>query len=99
VPYAGKVRLILETRNGLQALSGYVLDLSASGCALRLHAQVEPNLAGRIQISIGDREIWLPIVTRWARQDSRGWTVGAEFDRPTTEKQELVRRLVWQRLQ
>jgi len=95
---ASKVQLLLETRNGLITLSGYVIDISVSGCALHIQSWIEPNLVGRVQLALGGQEVWLPIVTRWVRQDAKGWSVGAEFDRPTREKHEFVRRFVAQRL-
>jgi hypothetical protein len=95
---ASKVRLLLETPNGLTTHSGYVLDISVSGCALHFQTRIDPHLVGRVQLSLGAQDVWLPIVTRWARQDSRGWSVGAEFDRPTREKLDLVRRFVSQRI-
>ena len=98
VPFTGRVNLMLETGNGLATLGGYIIDISVSGCALRLYAPAPAHVAGRVQVSIGGRDVWLPIVTRWARSDTRGWTVGAEFDRPTPEKQELIARFVRQRL-
>jgi hypothetical protein len=98
VPFTGRVRLMLETPSGLAALSGYIIDISVSGCALRLYAPVQAHVAGRVQLSIRGADVWFPIVTRWARSDSRGWTIGAEFDRPTPEKQELLRRFIRQRL-
>jgi hypothetical protein len=96
---ASKARLLIETPQGLATLSGYVLDISVSGCALRLQVRVDAHLAGRVQLPINGQDVWLPIVARWARQDLCGRAVGAEFDRPTREKQELVRRFVWSRLQ
>ncbi len=98
VPFTGRVNLMLETGSGLATLCGYIIDISVSGCALRLYSPVHAHVAGRVQVSIGGRDVWLPIVTKWARSGTRGWTVGAEFDRPTAEKQELLRRFVRQRL-
>jgi PilZ domain len=95
---ASKVNLLIETRDGLVTLSGYVIDISVSGCAIHLQNRVEPHLAGRVQLALGRDEVWLPIVTRWVRPDAKGWSVGAEFDRPTREKHDLVRRFVAQRL-
>jgi len=94
-----KVQLLLETRNGLTTVIGYVVDISVSGCALHLQSRIEPHLPGRVRLPLGGQDVWLPIVTRWARPDARGWSVGAEFDRPTREKQDLVRRFVSQRMQ
>jgi hypothetical protein len=83
----------------IPTLLGYVLEISVSGCALRLHARIDANLAGRVQLLISGQDVWLPIVARWARQDLCGRAVGAEFDRPTREKRELVRRFICSRVQ
>ena len=93
-----KVQLLLETREGLTTLSGYVLDISMSGCALHLTKRIDSGLVGRVQLPLGGQDVWLPIVARWVRQDARGWSVGAEFDRPTQAKQDLVRRFVSRRI-
>jgi PilZ domain len=95
--YAGQARLLLETSHGLTTHTGYVLDISLSGCALHFQTRVDAHLCGRVQLVLAGRDVWLPIVTRWVRQDSRGWSVGAEFDRPTPEKHDLIRRFVSQR--
>jgi hypothetical protein len=60
--------------------------------------RVEPHLVGRVRLPLGGQDVWIPIVTRWARAQAQGWMVGAEFDRPTREKQDLVRRFVSQRI-
>jgi PilZ domain len=96
--FTSKVVLLLETRDGLATVSGYVLDVSESGCALLFQNRVEPHLVGRVRLPLGGQDVWIPIVTRWARAQAQGWMVGAEFDRPTREKQDLVRRFVSQRI-
>ena len=51
-------------------------------------------MAGRVNLDVEGKALWLPVITRWAREDSHGWTVGCEFDRPTAEKQELLKSLL-----
>lgn len=41
--------------------------------------------------------LWLPVVVRWSRCDTRGRTISCVFDRPTDEKQRAIRSLVWER--
>jgi hypothetical protein len=99
VPVAGQVRLWLDGRAGTAAVKGHILDLSAGGCALLLPVRPDPGDLGRVQLSVGDRSLWLPIEIRWARADERGWVAGAAFDRPTPEKQDFIRALIRHRRQ
>jgi len=94
VPFNGQVRLMLETHAGLVTLAGNIIDISLGGCAVRVYQPVQAHCAGRVQLELGKQGIWLPIVTRWARRDPRGWTIGMEFDRPTEEKLSAVARLI-----
>jgi hypothetical protein len=93
----GEVRLLVDTPSGLVTTAGQVLDLSTGGCALRLHRPVDTKLVGRVNMAIAGEALWLPIITRWVRTDSRGWTVGCQFDRPTEEKQRAIRMLLLNR--
>jgi hypothetical protein len=90
----GIVRVLIDTSDGLVTASGEVIDLSEGGCAVRIHRQVEPHLPGRVKVEVAGRTLWLPILTRWVRADSRGWLVGCAFDRPTPEKQHAIRALI-----
>jgi PilZ domain len=96
-PVGGVVRLLLDTPDGLITTIGQILDVSEEGCALRTHRPVEAHVAGRVSVQVGGKATWLPIRTRWSRPDSRGWTIGCEFDRPTPEKQHAIRALLKQR--
>jgi hypothetical protein len=71
-----------------------MLDLSEGGCQLRLRRRIDADLAGRVNLDVEGKALWLPVITRWAREDSHGWTVGCEFDRPTAEKLELLKSLL-----
>ena len=90
----GNVRLWIDSSRGPIGASGRLLDLSEGGCQLRLHRRVEVQLPGRVNLDLEGRSFWLPVVTRWVREDSHGWTVGCEFDRPTPEKREQLRALL-----
>jgi hypothetical protein len=93
----GHVRMMVDTDAGVRMVAGNLIDLSEGGCSIFVKARVEPNSAARMQVEISGVDIWLPIVTRWARCDARGWTIGCEFDRPTAEKERAIRALVWER--
>jgi hypothetical protein len=97
VPVAGGVRMMVDSSAGLHVATGRLVDLSEGGCAVFLKNRVEPKVAARIQVQVGGEEMWLPVVTCWARCGARGWTIGCSFDRPTPEKQRAIRALVWER--
>ena len=96
---AGNVRLWIDAPDGLIHARGRIFDLSEGGCELRLHRGVDAQLAGRISVRIGGREVWLPVITRCAHEDTHGWTVGCTFERPTREQAHAIRALLleWRR--
>jgi hypothetical protein len=93
ITLGGSVRLMVDTSDGLRTACGQIIDLSTGGCAIRVHRIIEAELAGRV----AGKEIWLPVITRWIRADSRGWTVGCAFDRLTPDKQRLIGALLFER--
>jgi hypothetical protein len=93
----GGVRLMVDGPDGLRTAAGHLVDLSEGGCAIFTKSRIEPNVAGRVQVEIEGKQIWLPVVIRWVRCDTRGWNAGCVFDRPTDEKQRAIRALVWER--
>jgi hypothetical protein len=97
IQVGGGARLLIDTPDGLITTFGQIIDLSEGGCALRIHRPLDVQLAGRVNVEVAGNAIWLPVLTRWVRGDSRGWTVGCEFDRPTSEKQQAIRVLLLER--
>jgi hypothetical protein len=97
VPIVGYARMMVDTAAGVRMVAGRLIDLSEGGCSVFVKTRVEPNAAARIQVEISGTDIWLPVVTRWARGNARGWTIGCEFDRPTPEKEKAIRALLWER--
>jgi hypothetical protein len=95
--FGGPVRLFIDTSDGLIIANGHIIDLSEGGCALRVHRPIESNLVGRISLEVAGKALGLPVLTRWSHADSRGWTLGCQFDRPTPEKQHAVRVLMLER--
>jgi c-di-GMP-binding flagellar brake protein YcgR len=93
----GYVRMMVDTYAGVQSVAGHLVDLSEGGCSIFVKSRLEENAAARINVEISGAEMWLPVVTRWARCGARGWTIGCEFDRPTPEKERAIRALVWER--
>jgi hypothetical protein len=96
VRLGGRALLIVDPRLGMVGAKGELIDLSEGGCQLRLHRRVQGHLAGRVRIELAGKTSWFPVVTRWARGDSEGWTVGCAFDRLTTDKQEILRNALFE---
>ena len=98
VRLAGSVRLLADAPDGLVTMHGQLVDLSEIGCALRAQKPLGINLVGRVCLDVAGKALWLPVVTRWVGPAAGGgWTVGCEFDRPTREKQQILRALVAER--
>ncbi len=97
VRVGGSIRLMIDTPDGLRIGSGRLVDLSERGCAIFTATKTDERAAGRIQLEFGGTHRWLPVVVRWSRCDTDGWTIGCVFDRPTDEKQRAIRSLVWER--
>ena len=97
VPVAGKVRLVADTPDGLVTLTGNVIDLSVSGCAIRVHARLEPRGEARLELDVHGRRVWLPGHIVWTRTRERAWIAGVRFDRLVPEKQDLLMKLVAER--
>lgn len=93
----GSVRLLIDTPDGLRTAGGQIIDLSVGGCAICLHRSIEAELVGRVQVEIAGKAMWLPVITRWVRADSRGWIVGCVFDRLTDDKRRAIGALLWER--
>jgi PilZ domain len=91
---AGSVRLMIDTSGGLRTACGQIVDLSAGGCAIRVHRSIDCDLAGRVRIEIAGNATWLPVITRSVREDSRGWTVDCTFDRLTPDKARVISALL-----
>ena len=96
VPFIREVRLWLDGHTG--AVKAHMVDISAGGCALHIAMRPEAGTLGRVQVNVDGHSMWLPIEIRWVRAEGRGWMAGASFDRPTPEKQALIRDLIYRRL-
>ncbi len=95
VPLRGTLRLLVKGRGGLLVGSGEILDLSSTGCAIRVRNRaIEPGLTGRIDVASAGESLSLPIVIRWARAKSDAWIVGCAFDDLTAENQRAVHALL-----
>src|SRR5262245_876975 len=93
VAVRGKVRLVADTPEGLVTLTGDLIDLSVSGCAIRVHAQLEPRGEARLELQVAGRLVWVPGHIVWTRTRERAWIAGVRFDRLVPEKQSLLVQL------
>jgi c-di-GMP-binding flagellar brake protein YcgR len=97
VPVKGTTRLFADTSGGMVTLSGQVVDLSVSGCAIKVHAQLEPDYEARLELSLDGERVWVPGHIVWVRTREKGWMVGVRFDRLVPAKADLIHRLVAER--
>jgi c-di-GMP-binding flagellar brake protein YcgR len=97
VAVAGRVRLVADTSQGLVTLSGNVIDLSVSGCAIRVYTRLEAQHEARLELALDGERVWVPGQIMWTRTHDRAWTVGVRFDRLVPDKQSLIMRLVAER--
>jgi hypothetical protein len=93
----GKVRLVADTPDGLVTLAGELVDLSVSGCAIRVYAPLEPRGEARLELTVNGRQVWVPGHVVWTRVRRRAWIAGVRFDRLVPEKQSILIQLVAER--
>jgi hypothetical protein len=54
------------------------------------------HAAARVRLNLAGNVLWLPVVTRWTRHDSTGWTLGCAFDRLAPKKQAALRTMLFE---
>lgn len=91
------VRCMFDGPTGMRVTTASLVDVVEDGCELRLNARVEPGMVGRVELNLGDRKLWFPVIVSFARPYSGRWTVTTEFDRLTAEKSAALGRLLAQR--
>jgi len=91
VRLGGRALLIVDPRFGMVGAKGELIDLSEGGCQLGVQTRMDAHLAGRVRLELAGKALWFPIITRWVRRDSQGWTVGCAFDRVPAHKQDILR--------
>jgi hypothetical protein len=85
---------VADTPDGVVTLQGKMIDLSVSGCAIRVYGNLAPNREARLEVELDGQCIWVPCQIVWTRTRDRAWTVGVKFDRLVPEKQSVIMRLV-----
>lgn len=94
VSVAGKARLVADSSEGLMTVIGNVIDLSVSGCAIRIFTKLEPKHEARLELELDGERIWVPGHVVWTRMPDSAWMVGIRFDQLVPEKQSLIMKLV-----
>ena len=94
VMIAGSVRLVCDSSSGLRTLLGDLMGLTQTRCLLRVYAEPDLGVAGRVEINMANTACWLPIITRWTQPTGDGWALAVEFDRLTPEKRAVIHTLV-----
>jgi c-di-GMP-binding flagellar brake protein YcgR len=97
VTVKGGVRLVADTSGGIVTLTGRIVDLSITGCAIRVYAPLESEREARLELTLDGERVWVPGQIVWTRIRDNAWMVGVHFDHMTAEKQSLITRLVAER--
>jgi len=93
----GKIRMVADTPEGLVTLTGTLVDLSVSGCAIRVYTNLDSQREARLELALNGDVLWVPGQIVWTRTRDRAWVVGIEFDRLVPAKQRLLMRFVAER--
>jgi hypothetical protein len=96
-PIEGTLRLMMKSGSGLLIGFGKITNISAEGCAIRVNNRtLEPNLHGRIELTIAGELVALPVMSRWVRAEPDGFVVGCTFDGLTSDNQRWLNALLAQ---
>jgi hypothetical protein len=93
-PLRAPVRVIYDSASGLHSLTGQLVGLTETGCALHLYVAFDTAVAALMLIDLDAGALGLPIVTRWRQPVREGWRLGADFDGLTPEKRAKLRRII-----
>src|SRR4051794_1084645 len=87
----GNVRLVIGNGAAVPSRSGQLIDLSESGCQLRVYKPVLADVDGRVEMHVGATLVSIDVTIRWVREESTTWRVGCEFV-PGAPRDEAVLR-------
>ena len=94
-PVEGTLRLLMTNGSGMLIGFGEIANISAGGCAIRVNnRRLEPNLNGRIELTIAGELVALPVMSRWVRADPDGLVVGCTFDGLTNDDRRVLDALL-----
>lgn len=86
-----------DSADGLMTVAGNVIDLSVSGCAIRVYTKLEPKREARLELELDGKRVWVPGQIVWTRMRENAWMVGVRFDNLVPAKQSHIMKLVAQR--
>ena len=90
----GRIRIVADTPDGVVTLTGKIIDLSVSGCAIRVYGNLAPDREARLELEVDGQQVWVPAQIVWTRTRDRAWTVGVKFEDLVPEKQSVIMQLV-----
>src|SRR5258708_37589605 len=95
-PVTGTLRLMVNSGAGYVLASGKIVDLSPSGCAVRVgHRELAADLKGWIELVIAGQRLSLPVVTRWVRTERDGTMIaGCRFFELNLSEQRAIHQLL-----
>jgi len=94
-PVEGTLRLLMTSGSGMLIGFGEIVSISAGGCAIRVNNRtLEPNLHGRIELSIAGELVSLPVMSRWVRAEPDRLVVGCTFDGLTNDDRRVLDALL-----
>lgn len=94
-PVEGTLRLLMTSGSGMLIGFGEITNISAGGCAIRVNNRtLEPNLHGRIELTIAGELVALPVMSQWVRAEPDGCVVGCTFDGLTNEDRRVLDALL-----
>ena len=94
-PVEGTLRLLMTGGSGMMIGFGEIANISAEGCAIRVNNRtLEPNLHGRIEMTIAGELVAFPVVSRWIRAEPDGLVVGCTFDALTSDNRRALNTLL-----
>ena len=91
----GTLSLMMTSGSGLLIGFGEIANISADGCAMRVNNRtLEPNLHGRIELTIASKVVTLPVMSRWIRTEPDGLVVGCTFVGLTNDDRRVLAALL-----
>ena len=91
-----RVQIIAEDNGRVSRLEGHILDVSAGGCAVRVHAHLERGLALRLQLEVGGVALRVPGRVMWSKIREGAYIVGVCFENLGHEQEAALRTYVAQ---
>jgi c-di-GMP-binding flagellar brake protein YcgR len=90
-----RLRLVAQDDDmRIAQLRGHILDLSAGGCAARVHARLDVGMALRLELEIGEETMWIPGRVMWSKTKTGAWLVGVRFEHVAPDHQTTLLRYV-----